>query len=69
MPIIGVVENMSSFTCPKCKVSSQIFPASTGGAEQMCAEMDVKFLGKITMDPNIGRCCDAGMMNDGYFII
>lgn len=59
--VIGVVENMSTFTCPKCSYSSQIFPATTGGAEKMCIDMNVPFLGKITMDPNIGRCSDEGI--------
>ncbi|CAF1021539.1 unnamed protein product [Brachionus calyciflorus] len=60
VPIIGVVENMSGFACPKCKVESQIFPPSTGGAEKMCEEMDVNFLGRIPIDPQIGQCCDEG---------
>lgn len=45
LPIIGVVENMSGFVCPNCKVTpplahfvqneSQIFAPTTGGAEKM----------------------------------
>ena len=35
LPVLGVVENMSLFTCPKCNVSSTIFPNSTGGAHQL----------------------------------
>ncbi|MCP9260881.1 Cytosolic Fe-S cluster assembly factor NBP35 [Dirofilaria immitis] len=34
--ILGVVENMSSFTCPSCSKLSQLFPSTTGGAKQ-CA--------------------------------
>ncbi len=34
---------------------SAIFPATTGGAEKMCSEMDVRFLGKIPLDPLIGQ--------------
>ncbi|OWF47785.1 Cytosolic Fe-S cluster assembly factor nubp1-B [Mizuhopecten yessoensis] len=60
MPIIGVVENMSGFVCPKCKNESQIFPPTTGGGEKMAADMDVKFLGKLPLDPRIGKCCDEG---------
>lgn len=60
MPIIGVVENMSGFVCPKCKKESQIFPPTTGGAEKMAADMEVPFLGKVPLDPRIGRCCDEG---------
>ncbi|XP_011450987.3 cytosolic Fe-S cluster assembly factor NUBP1 homolog [Crassostrea angulata] len=60
LPIIGVVENMSSFVCPKCKVSTQIFPASTGGGQKMAEDMNVPFLGSLPLDPRIGKCCDEG---------
>ena len=60
MPIIGVIENMSGFVSPTCKFESEIFPKTTGGAEQMCIDMDVRFLGKIPLDPLIGQCCDEG---------
>ncbi|KAF4791969.1 Cytosolic Fe-S cluster assembly factor nubp1-B [Turdus rufiventris] len=54
LPIIGVVENMSGFVCPKCKNESQIFPPTTGGAEKMCQNLSVSFLGKVPLDPQIG---------------
>ncbi|XP_014669100.1 PREDICTED: cytosolic Fe-S cluster assembly factor nubp1-like [Priapulus caudatus] len=60
LPIIGVVENMSRFVCPKCETESQIFPPTTGGAAKMCADMGVPFLGALPLDPRIGRCCDEG---------
>ncbi|XP_068672440.1 cytosolic Fe-S cluster assembly factor NUBP1 homolog isoform X2 [Montipora foliosa] len=60
MPVIGVVENMSGFVCPKCKKESKIFPPTTGGAVKMAAEMEVAFLGQVPLDPRIGRCCDEG---------
>jgi MinD superfamily P-loop ATPase len=60
LPILGVVENMSGFVCPKCKTESQIFPPSTGGAEKMAADMSIPFLGRLPLDPRIGRCCDEG---------
>ncbi|KAF0032508.1 hypothetical protein F2P81_014798 [Scophthalmus maximus] len=85
LPIIGVVENMSGFVCPKCKVSdrftnmrqpntltvkmienstvtntSQIFPPTSGGAEQMCADLNLPLLGKVPLDPRIARSCDEG---------
>lgn len=58
--ILGVIENMSSFVCPKCEKSSDIFPASTGGAKKMCEELKVPFLGSLPLDPRIARCCDEG---------
>ncbi|XP_023382579.1 cytosolic Fe-S cluster assembly factor NUBP1-like isoform X2 [Pteropus vampyrus] len=54
LPIIGVVENMSGFICPKCKKESQIFPPTTGGAEVMCQDLKIPLLGKVPLDPHIG---------------
>nr|CAD7400744.1 unnamed protein product [Timema cristinae] len=58
--VLGVVENMSAFVCPKCKTQSNIFPANTGGARQMCGELDVPFLGSLPLDPRLARSCDEG---------
>ncbi|MCJ8739684.1 hypothetical protein PDJAM_G00050020 [Pangasius djambal] len=60
LPIIGVVENMSGFVCPKCKNTSQIFPPTTGGARRMCEELSLPLLGRVPLDPRIGRSCDEG---------
>jgi len=60
VPIIGVIENMSFFVCPKCKTESQIFKPSTGGAERMCEEMKIPFLGRLPLDPAVGKCLDEG---------
>ena len=58
LPVLGVVENMSGFACPKCGEVTDIF--TTGGGERMAAEMEVPFLGKIPIDPHVGKACDAG---------
>lgn len=60
LPIIGVIENMSSFICPDCHKSHALFAASTGGGENMCREMNAEFLGKIPMDPRVSVLCDEG---------
>ncbi|KAF6126145.1 nucleotide binding protein 1 [Phyllostomus discolor] len=60
LPIIGVVENMSGFICPKCKKESQIFAPTTGGAEVMCQDLKIPLLGKVPLDPHIGKSCDEG---------
>ncbi|KAK5669010.1 cytosolic Fe-S cluster assembly factor nbp35, variant 2 [Batrachochytrium dendrobatidis] len=60
VPIIGVVENMSGFVCPKCTKTSAIFSPSTGGAAKMAMEMDIPFLGSIPMDPRLGLSSDHG---------
>uniref|UniRef100_U3FCP2 Fe-S cluster assembly factor nubp1-A-like protein n=1 Tax=Micrurus fulvius TaxID=8637 RepID=U3FCP2_MICFL len=60
LPVVGVVENMSGFVCPNCKKESQIFPLTTGGAEMMCRTLNVPLLGKMPLDPQIGKSCDRG---------
>lgn len=61
VPIVGIVENMKGFVCPKCAVKSDIFPATTGGAEQMCREMNIPLLGALPVDPKITEACDRGL--------
>nr|CAI5830306.1 unnamed protein product [Callosobruchus analis] len=58
--ILGVIENMSIFVCPCCRKMSEIFPATTGGAKQMCQELDVPYLGNLPLDPKLARLCDEG---------
>ncbi|KAI9759733.1 MAG: cytosolic Fe-S cluster assembly factor nbp35 [Chaenotheca gracillima] len=58
--ILGVVENMSGFVCPKCAHRSQIFRPSTGGARRMAKEAGIPFLGAVPLDPRIGMACDYG---------
>jgi Mrp family chromosome partitioning ATPase len=58
LPVLGVVENMSGFVCPKCGQVSNIFKA--GGGESMAQEMGVPFLGRIPIDPEIVEACDLG---------
>lgn len=60
VPIVGVIENMSVFVCPKCSTKSEIFPTSGGGPKTMCEEMNVPFLGKLPLDPKLTKCCDEG---------
>ncbi|XP_011298972.1 cytosolic Fe-S cluster assembly factor NUBP1 homolog [Fopius arisanus] len=60
IPILGTIENMSLFVCPKCKNTAEIFPALTGGARQMAKDLDIEFLGAVPLDPLLARCCDEG---------
>ncbi|OAL54520.1 P-loop containing nucleoside triphosphate hydrolase protein [Pyrenochaeta sp. DS3sAY3a] len=60
IPILGIVENMSGFVCPGCKHESQIFRASTGGAERLAKDEGIPFLGAVPLDPRIGMACDYG---------
>ena len=60
LPILGIIENMSGFICPSCNVESNILPSSTGGAEKLCEEAKIPLLGKVPLDPSIGKACDEG---------
>ncbi|MBN2288405.1 MAG: Mrp/NBP35 family ATP-binding protein [Candidatus Glassbacteria bacterium] len=56
--IIGVIENMSGFICPKCGELTEVF--GSGGGEAMSAEMGVPFLGRIPIDAQVVKACDSG---------
>ena len=58
LPVIGVLENMSGFVCPKCGERTDIF--KSGGGEHMAGQMNVPFLGRIPIDPQIVQSCDSG---------
>ncbi|KAI9749036.1 MAG: cytosolic Fe-S cluster assembly factor nbp35 [Lichina confinis] len=58
--VLGLVENMSGFVCPKCAHETDIFAATTGGAARLARDMGIDFLGKVPLDPRIGMACDYG---------
>ncbi len=58
VPVLGVVENMSGFVCPKCGELTQILPE--GGGRKIASDMNVPFLGAIPLDPGIAQSGDSG---------
>jgi ATP-binding protein involved in chromosome partitioning len=58
VPILGVVENMSMFTCPDCGSSHAIF--GHGGARETAQKLGAPFLGEIPLVPRIRETSDAG---------
>ena len=58
VPILGLVENMSYFTCPDCDGRSDIF--GHGGAQMAAKELGLDFLGEIPLDLAIRETADAG---------
>jgi ATP-binding protein involved in chromosome partitioning len=58
VPILGIVENMRSFSCPHCGETTDIF--RHGGGEQMSAEIGVPFLGALPIDAEVVTCGDEG---------
>lgn len=59
IPIFGIIENMSGFTCPHCGKGVDIF--GTGGGEKTAQSYGIKFLGRIPFDPNMVKCGDQGV--------
>jgi ATP-binding protein involved in chromosome partitioning len=57
--ILGIVENMSHFTCPHCSQIIDIF--SKGGAERTAMQFNVPFLGSVELIPAIREGGDRGL--------
>ncbi|KAJ2030967.1 cytosolic Fe-S cluster assembly factor cfd1 [Coemansia sp. S16] len=51
LPLLGLIENMSGFVCPHCAECTNLF--STGGGEGLAKHMDIPFLGRAPIDPNL----------------
>ena len=58
VPVLGIVENMSTFICPHCGHESHIF--GHGGARQTAAALGEAFLGEIPLNAWIRETSDAG---------
>ncbi|KAI1963975.1 protein phosphatase regulator [Ophidiomyces ophidiicola] len=57
IPVLGVIENMSGYTCPCCGEVSNVF--SRGGGQVMAQEMNVKFLGAVPIDVGFGEMVEG----------
>lgn len=73
LKVIGLVENMSMFTCNKCGKSSSIFRTSNQsidesstdvskliGVHKLSMEKSIPIIGNIPIDTSIGKSCDEG---------
>lgn len=58
LPILGILENMSGYACPKCGEVTYLFGKDGGMLTAM--KYNLAFLGRIPIDPTIGICGDAG---------
>ena len=58
VPILGIVENMSMFKCPKCGHLEHIF--GEGGAKRMSETYHVDVLGQLPLDAAIRQQADSG---------
>src|SRR5476649_2886157 len=59
VPVLGIVENMSMFICPKCGTRSDIF--GHGGAHREAERLGVPFLGEVPLEMTIRETSDAGL--------
>jgi len=63
VPVLGVVENMSSLVCPGCGEVVPLFGSGAGKA--IAADMEVPCLGSLPFEPAIGAAADQGK---AYFL-
>ncbi len=59
IPIVGLIENMSSFLCPHCNTTTHIF--RSGGGEKLSKYYKVPLLGSIPIEANVGIAGDIGI--------
>ncbi|HEX7930512.1 MAG TPA: Mrp/NBP35 family ATP-binding protein [Sphingomicrobium sp.] len=58
VPVIGIIENMATYSCPHCGGESH--PFGVGGAEAAAIDMGVPFLGRLPLSIAIREASDAG---------
>lgn len=58
VPVLGVIENMSGFVCSHCGKETAIF--DQGGGERVALELQLPFLGRIPLAPEVRAGSDSG---------
>ncbi len=58
IPVLGIIENMSSYVCPECGHEASLF--GSGGGEALAGENDVVLLGQLPLDIRIRQEADGG---------
>jgi len=58
VPVLGIIENMSGFTCPHCGKEIELF--GIGGGEKAALDLKVPFLGRIPLEPLMIKSGDSG---------
>src|SRR6266850_734085 len=59
VPILGIVENMSTFACPHCGQATAIF--GDAGGQRLAEEYSVPLLARLPLDPETRVCGDEGI--------
>jgi Mrp family chromosome partitioning ATPase len=60
--ILGLIENMSYFECPKCGERMELYGTSRG--DVVAKRQGIPFLGAMPVDPRISRLCDSGRIEN-----
>jgi ATP-binding protein involved in chromosome partitioning len=58
VPVLGIVENMSSFICSQCSTEHHIF--GKGGADRVARELGVPVIGRVPLQPDVVSAGDSG---------
>ncbi|MFX0094196.1 MAG: P-loop NTPase, partial [Candidatus Hodarchaeota archaeon] len=58
-PLLGIIENMSEFICPKCNEKHHIF--GEGGGKQLAEQFNTELLGSIPIQPKLREQEDRGL--------
>jgi len=58
-PLLGLVENMAAYLCPRCGAEGELF--HPGDSEGTAASLGIPFLGKVPFDPRISISSDLGV--------
>ena len=59
VPVLGIVENMSYFSCPHCGERTDIF--STGGGHRLATELGILLLAEIPLQARVQELCESGV--------
>lgn len=62
IPILGIIENYSYFACPDCGKKIPVFGESH--IDEIAAELSVKVLGKMPIDPQFAKLADEGRFSE-----
>lgn len=58
-PLLGIVENMSFFTCPECGKETEIF--RRGGGQKESERLGIPLIGRVPLDPEVCNAGDTGV--------
>jgi ATP-binding protein involved in chromosome partitioning len=59
VPVLGIIENMAGLHCPHCDKEIDLF--KIGGGEKAAKELNVDFLGRVPIDPDVVNTGDEGV--------